>query len=314
MAEIHQMILANGVETARKLAFDKTEMQRVDAAFSIMSDDQLSMKILHSGFAMTALPHRNCKENVWERSGGPNGEIKLLVESGLWSDKQPVGIPFGTIARLILIHLCTEAKENNSRFVELGPSMRAFLKRMGLTSGGKTFEMIRDQSRRLSLCRLTFFNKRANNTQIRSGSFVRNAVIIDKGDGHQLSLWNDQVELDEVFYNSLIEHPLPIREAAIKALGARSMAIDLYVYLAYRLHILERPISISWKAFYDQFGAGFSRQRDFVRDVKAPLQLALAVYPEARVETSENGIQLYPSPSPVPKVIPKFAAKKIAAF
>jgi hypothetical protein len=46
------------------------------------------------------------------------------------------------------------------------------------------------------------------------------------------------MRLDEDFYQSLIEHPLPLREAAIRQISSRSLAIDLYVWLAYRLHIL----------------------------------------------------------------------------
>jgi len=38
------------------------------------------------------------------------------------------------------------------------------------------------------------------------------------------------VRLDEGFYQSLIDHPLPLREAAIRQISNRSMAIDLYIW------------------------------------------------------------------------------------
>jgi hypothetical protein len=100
----------------------------------------------------------------------------------------------------------------------------------------------------------------------------------------------------------LIEHPLPVRETAIRSLAHRSMAIDIYVWLAYRLWQLKRPKRIPWPAFYGQFGAGFTRLRAFRQHVKEPLALALAAYPEARVEVDdEAGVTLHPSPSPVPE-------------
>ncbi len=306
MAEVHQLILDMGVDAARTLAFDKLDRQMVDAAFAVLSDESFKINILHSGFAMTALPHRSSKELIWERIGGRDGEIRLHVESGHLADRTPTGLPFGSIARLILIHLSSEAVKNNSRIVELGPSMNAFLRRMGVSHGGKTVTLIRDQSRRISLCRLTFFSKRAKDTVVSTGSFIRNAIIPDGAFDDQPSIWNPTVELDEAFFNSLKEHPLPLRESAIKQLSGRSMAMDFYVFLAYRLHSLERPINISWKALYAQFGSGFSVQRYFVREMKAPLQLALSAYPEARVEITETGLVLHPSPSPVPKVFPRY--------
>lgn len=312
VGEVHQLILDVGVDQARSRALDKHERRVVDTAFGVLSDEKFELNILHSGFAMTALPHRSTKEDIWERVGGPKGEVKLHIESGRLADKTPVGIPYGSIARLILIHLSSEAVKNNSRVVELGPSMKSFLKRMGVSHGGKSFQMVRDQSRRISLCRLTFFNKRANDTVISNGSFVRNAVIADDTSDQQMSLWQDTVELDEAFFKSLTDHPLPLREAAIRELAGKSMAIDLYVFLSYRLHVLERPTSVSWKALYAQFGGGYREQWVFVHEMKTPLALALAAYPEAKVEITEAGLILHPSESPVPKIHPRATAKLLA--
>jgi hypothetical protein len=106
--------------------------------------------------------------------------------------------------------------------------------------------------------------------------------------------------LDEGFYASLIEHPMPVREAAIRQIGGRSMAIDVYVWLAYRLHRLSRPTPISWGALHAQFGAGFTHGWHFKAKFKEPLALALAAYPEAHVTAEDDGLMLYPSAPPVP--------------
>jgi hypothetical protein len=304
LGDVHQLIRDHGVEIARNLANDKLERQCVDAAFSVLSDEGNLHAICHSGFAMTALPHRSLKERVWERTGGPHGEIKLRIESGATANGELVGIPSGAIARLLLIHLSSEAVRNNSRVVEMGSSMRASLIRMGISPGGKSFTMVRDQARKISLCRLTFYNKGQKSTAISNGSFVRNAVLCND-DSAQLALWNDVVELDEVYFKSLIEYPLPLREAAIRELSGRSMAIDIYVFLSYELHKLEKSVPISWQALYAQFGAGFKQKKVFVNSFKEPLALALAAYPEAKVTVSETGLLLHPSESPVPKTHPR---------
>jgi hypothetical protein len=79
------------------------------------------------------------------------------------------------------------------------------------------------------------------------------------------------------------------------------MAIDLYIWLAYRLHVLSAPLTITWPALHGQFGEGYKEVRFFRRDVLPSLRLALAVYPEARVGIDEKkGLTLLPSPPPVP--------------
>ena len=116
----------------------------------------------------------------------------------------------------------------------------------------------------------------------------------------QIPLWQERVRLDEGFYQSLIEHPLPLRETAIKQISSRSMAIDLYVWLAYRLHVL--TISRDWVASAaEAVRGGLQRAAFLPADVLPSLKLALAVYPEAHLEVDErSGLTLYPSPPPVP--------------
>lgn len=304
MGEVHQMVLNYGAAAAREHATSKLERQCLDTAAAVLQDDKFDLNILHSGFAMTALPHRRVEDLVWERNGGQKGEIKLHIESGYGMGMEPVGIPYGAVARLILIYLSSEAVANNSRVIELGRNMKQFLDRMGISVGGKSVAMVRDQARRISMCRLTFFNKRERDTLISNGSFVRNAVICDPSSEQQSRLWNDQVELDEAFFKSLTDHPLPLREAAIRQLSGRSMALDLYVFLSYRLHVLEKPTPVSWSSLQAQFGGGYRERWVFVQTIRDPLALALAAYPEAKVEINEGGLVLHPSPSPVPKIHP----------
>jgi len=297
MGQVHQLILTHGVEAARAQALDKAERQAVDAAYEVLSDEKGRIGIAHAGFAMAALPHKKTAEVIWEKDGGT---VKLLVESGLDVDRNPVGIPYGSIARMILLYLQTQAVRTRSREVELGASMNAWLKAMDIPVGGKTYQVVREQSRRISRCRLTFFRRTDKAELVTNGAFVRDAILPLDPTHTQMPLWQERVRLDEGFYQSLIEHPLPLREAAVRQISSRSMAIDLYVWLAYRLHALSRPVPVTWQALRRQFGEGYSELRFFRRDVQPNLKLALAVYPEARVNVDErDGLILYPSPPPV---------------
>jgi hypothetical protein len=314
LGEVHQLISTYGAAEAKKMADSKLERQCFEAAGAVMGDDRFDLNVLHSGFAMTGLPHKSIKDLVWERAGGQDNEVTLLIESGHWQDKRPVGIPYGSVARLILIYLSSEAIANNSQVVELGSNMKSFLGRMGISAGGKSRQIVKDQSQRLSMCNLTFFTKRNRGTLVNKGQFVKNAFIPDADTDNQPSFWQPTVELDDAFFQSLKDHPLPLREAAIRQLSGRSMALDLYVFLSYRLHVLTKPTPVSWSALYQQFGAGFAKQWVFVQGIKAPLNLALAAYPEANVDITEKGLVLHPSESPVPKIHPRTGRLKLTSF
>lgn len=302
MGQIHSLLDRFGVEEMRRLASleDKTQRLCVEAAHEVMSDEDQAIGIAHAGFAMAALPHKKISESIWRREGG---SIQLLVESGLDKENKAVGVPFGAMARLILLYLQTQAVRTRSREVELGSSMNAWLKAMGVSVGGKTYIAVRDQANRISRCRLTFTRINAGAEIITNGAFVRDAIMpIESQNGNQLSFWKEAVRLDEGFYESLIEHPLPLREIAIRQISNKSKAIDIYIWLAYRLHVLNDPLTLSWNTLKNQFGPEYKELRYFKKDIVTPLKIALSVYPEAKVQMDDKyGIILYPSPPPIPE-------------
>jgi hypothetical protein len=301
MGEVHQLIIMHGVETARSMADSKSKRQAIDAAALIMAEEESRLGITHAGFAMTSLPHKRIEEPLWRREGH---KTTLMIESGRDRQGGLTGVPYGSIARLILLYLQTEAIRTNNPEVELGRSMKSWMGRMNLTSGGKTYQLVTEQARRISACRLTFFTDRQGGAEARlNGAFVQDAItfanVID--DDQQPSLWQDKVRLDPGFYRSLREHPVPVREEAIQAIGTRSLAIDVYIWLAYRLHSLNKSTPVSWTAIHTQFGAGFRLVRQIKPTFTEALALALAVYPEARVDVNQQGILLHPSPPAVAK-------------
>lgn len=300
MGEVHQLLLRYGLDAARAQAATRNERQAIDAAASVLAEEDARLGITHAGFAMTSLPHKRIEAAVWRREGT---RTTLLVEAGHDRDGQLIGVPYGSIARLILLYLQTEAVRTNSPEVELGPSMNSWMGRMGMRAGGKTYQLVAEQARRISACRLTFFTDTGNGGESRhNGAFVQDAISLrGVADENQPSFWHDRVRLDDGFWRSLRAHPVPVREEAIRAIGTRSLAIDVYIWLAYRLHALARPTPVSWAAVHAQFGAGFRHVRQIKPTFSEALSLALAVYPEARVEMDRTGLTLHPSPPAVPK-------------
>jgi hypothetical protein len=299
MAEIHRFIVKNGIEEARRQALTKHERQVVEAAYQVLSDDAEKIGFTYSGFALTSLPHRPQTEVTWRREGY---NLTMLIQSGVDRQGEPLGLPFGSYARFILLFLQSEAIRTESREVELGRSMRVWLGSMGLSIGGKTYRQVNDQARRISGCTLTFYADRKGAELMRRGGFVDGALNMADAIDDQPSLWQERVLLNEEFFRALRDHPVPLSETALRAIGPRSMVIDVYIWLAYRLHALKRDVEVGWPALYAQFGSGYGEIRFFRRHFIECLAMATAAYPEARLDLGERGVILRPSRPAVAKI------------
>lgn len=215
------------------------------------------------------------------------------------------GVPYGARARMILLFLQTQAVQTQNREVELGRSMSAWMGRMGVVWGGETARSLREQAARISACSLKFFWEGEDHDGWAAGRIVNSGLRFSEmsNDGMQGRLWQERVTLDEVFFRAICDHPVPLQEAAIRELRDRSMSLDLYVWLAWRLHTLQKLTPITWPALHAQFGGGFKNLRHFRPSFEEALAAAVAAYPQARVDIAEMGIVLHPSRPPISNLL-----------
>lgn len=304
MSDIHHLILVHGVDGARDLAQSKHERSLIDIAARMMAEEKHTLGSTHAGFALTSLPHRSidkAHEPDFHRKEG--GNCTLIVQSGRNADGSLVGVPYGAKARMILIYLQTQALRTQSRQVTLGRSWHAWMRSMGEQAGGKNYKLLAEQAKRISACSLQFiWGTESGKLQTRqNGSFVRNSAftLSTKEEQDQNPLFEDMIELDEVFYKSLVDHAVPVSEAALRCISNSSTAIDIYIWLAYRLHVLMGPTPIRWAALKQQFGADYGKLSHWKPMFIAALQTACAVYPEAKVDIVDDGLILHPSRPPI---------------
>lgn len=304
MGELHDVIIAGG----REAALSSADANLVDIAAGVLGDERGTHGYTYSGLCLTALPHRRIPDDqAWERVGH---RMRLVVEPGrlqIGDHLRLFGVPYGARARMILIYLITQAVKTNSREIALGRSMRAWLEAMGVSVGGETAKAFREQAMRIAACSMKFFwEAEGGAAGFDKGGVVRRGLIFDGSDDRPLPrLFDEAVILDEVFYHTARQHPVPLLDAAVRHLRDRSMSLDIYVWLAYRLHALAKPMPVSWTALHAQFGGGFKEPRFFRRPFIEALTVALAAYPDARVEIAESGagVILHPSRPPIGKLL-----------
>lgn len=312
MATVHELLERKGRRGALEAGIERAV---VEVAAAYLSDEDSGLGFAYSGWAQCALPHKRLADDApW---GIVSERVKLMVEPGrrqlITADGDQtfefVGVPFGSHARLILLYLQTEALRTGSREVELGGSMRAWLSRVGIPAGGMSGRSVRDQAERISRCKLTFdIATGGRTTGLVQQTIVDRALFLETSDnggtGRQGRLSLETAKLSEGFFDQLKKHPVPLEEAAIKSLSNNAPALDVYLWLAYRLHALKADRLVTWSALKNQFGSGFSKLYHFKNKFPGTLALACAVYPDARVEIEEAGVVLKPSRPPVaPRLI-----------
>jgi len=300
MAAVHDLIEARGKQGALLAGLDRAI---VEVAANYLSDEDTGLGFAYSGWAQCALPHKKLADDAhW---GITSEKVRLVVEPGRrpleGSDNlEWIGVPYGSHARLILLYLQTEALRTQSREVELGRSLREWLGKLGISVGGMTGRSVRDQAERISRCRLTFHLSGTGGSGLVNQNIVDRALFIEETIGERqgrLSL--ETAKLSEGFFDQLRKHPVPLEEAAIKALSNNAPALDAYLWLAYRLHALKSDRLVTWIALKGQFGTGFVKLAQFKYKFQSTLQLATAVYPEAKIEVTPVGVILKPSRPPV---------------
>ena len=103
---------------------------------------------------------------------------------------------------------------------------------------------VRDQAERISRCRLSFQIRQGNRTGLVNQHILDTSMFIED-DNAQGGLFVEKASLSQSFFEELKKHPVPVEEAAVRQIANNSLALDVYCWLAYRLHSLNGPITVS---------------------------------------------------------------------
>jgi len=222
------------------------------------------------------------------------------------------GLPYGSIPRLVLAWMTTEAVRTKSRELDLGRSFSAFVRAVGLipqganVSGGKRGVGKIALRQTLALLKAIVTWSDAEDARHRG----KNIVIADDYDlawdpSHvdDLTLWKSTVSLSEKFFQEITAAPVPLDLRALKALKRSPMRLDIYSWLTWRMFSVKRPTQIPWEYLKAQFGAGYAEDAQGLRDFKKAfleaLQAVQLFYREAKVVPTAGALSLRPSPTHV---------------
>ena len=260
------------------------------------------------------MPHRRTDSLHHERK---NGHYRLTMVAG----NPDIGLPFGSIPRLMLAWIGTEALKTKSQEIILGDSMSGFLRELGLVpTGGRwgTIPRIKDQSKRLFSCAITCIYTNDDERFANDDPFNIGKANLwwnkPKVHPEQLSIFKSTLRLSDRFYSEIIEHPVPVDMRILKALKRSPMELDIYCWTIYRIYTLNHSrrstVTIPWEALRGQFGSNYADTpqgaRDFKREfIKHLNRVHTLFYKQAKIEATPSGLILKKSPLQIPKKPPK---------
>ena len=274
----------------------------LDAAVNIAEKDVYdadSIGFLARFLVQTTIPHSNQNTLEFTRE---NGNFHLSM-TGI----KRFGLPYGSIPRLILSFLTTEAVKTKRRDVELGNSFSAFLAELGMSStGGRwgTNTQVKNQLERLLSSTIVCSYKDEQQTAIKRVSLSDDSFLWwDPKKPNQQTLWSSRIELSERFFELACDRPVPIDNRALKALSRSPLAIDLYIWTTWRRFNLKRPLKIGWPTLMEQFGSSYPCDPQGIRNFRKALDKAsrkvCLVYPDLKILTEPDGFILMPGKTAV---------------
>ena len=300
---------------------DAHTVELIDRAVQIEQEDARAagaISFVSRIFCQVALPYRDPGPiPSWRRT---NGTVTMRLTPGLIVRKgeQIDAYPFGVMPRYLLAWMTTEVKQggpavqDDGLTLNLGGSMRAFLRQIGINSatGGRegSGTRLRDQVTRLATSSITVADTRQH------GNGVWNFQATNFGFVHEVNLWwSDRdtgadtlmpstLRLTEAWRDSIKASAVPLDTRAlaiIQRAKAGPLALDLYYWLAHRLYTVRRPTVVPWALLARQFGSQYDRVRDFKAAVVRQLRVIALAYPQARANVTDDGLLLSPSPLPV---------------
>jgi hypothetical protein len=313
---VHTALVRQGAAGAAALAREMGQPDLFDRVNAVATEEPVP-SFLHSALCAMSLPVRRPADDtapILRQDGQYTLAItpKPVLVGGAGDPRLvALGVPYGSMPRLILIHIMSQAVRGRTRQIRLGDTFTDWMRRMGYRTisygprGSAT--LIRQQLDRLLACEwMIRWNGEGENGAREFGIKEIKLTTEYVGTDRPGGTFTREILLTEAFYDHLKEHAVPLNENAIRQLRESPTALDLYTWLAYRLPRIsaKRPASLSWQQLAAHFGNDGTNIRKFRQTLRDAWERQVsAVYPEAKVDLSSHIVRLQASPPPLQQTV-----------
>ena len=292
------------------MTITRSRRKLLDAATAIRLDpDKTEAAFIARQLVQATLPHKNPSDGLeeWVRT---NGNLTLSIRPGRATDpktgeRKSTGYPYGSLPRLLLFWMTTEALRTGKPRLELGKSLAEFMRELGLnpdngSAGAKRSDArrLRDQMQRLFRATISFDQVKGGKQSWLDMQIAPEGVLWwDDKQPYQPALWDSWIELSPQFFRAITATPVPVDMRALKALKRSPLALDLYAwatYTAYQTKQSGQPRLVSWESLHEQFGGDYDEIRNFQAKAWTALHKIQTVYPDLGIERIRGGVKVLP--------------------
>ena len=272
-----------------------------------------TLGFMSRSLVQATMPHKD-PGNI-EAWGRENGQFSMIMQPGVYLKDghiQRIGLPYGSIPRLLLAWITTEAVRTKDPRLMLGNNLTIFMRQLGLIpTGGRwgTITRLREQMRRLLSTSISCYyeaypsgnESEKNKISTRTGCNITKSYNLwwDPKKPTQKDLWDSELILSQDFFQEIIHSPIPIDMRVLKTIKKSPMALDIYCWITHRMSYLNKHVEIPWCALKMQFGSSYQENaqgtRDFKKAFLRELKKVNYLYPKANVQEGHFGLVLKPS-------------------
>lgn len=249
---------------------------------TVTAQDANSIWYAPSFMSKVSLPVRKSEDNEFERVNG-NQKISILAPSS-------IGLPYGSMPRIILIWLTTQAVITKSPEIYLGASASSFLRAINKqASGGRNGNRtsFKKAYQRLFASQITIIQESKDNWQIDNLSIAQSSFgtwVPSSGE------WQNSVILNSDFFRNVLEKAYPVDQRVIQACSHYPLAIDIYLWSTSRAYTAKKPFLVRWTYLAAQFGNTFSKMSNFKTAFKKAAHLISFLYPGLQFKAMTEGV------------------------
>lgn len=248
--------------------------------------------------AQVTLPHRDQGTALYfERS---NGKVTLAVRG-----HKTYGLPYGTLPRLVLAWISTEAVRTQSPTLELGRSAAEFARKLSLHYNGRDLGRLKRQCLALARSVISIDGVDKQGLAFDDLKIANRGFVFWNDDGlERPTAWESTLTLTPDFYIATTSSPVPLDLRVYHALKKSPLAMDIYTWLTYRIFLLSHSghpkAMIPWTGLKLQFGGNYAHGEQGLRDFKKAfnrrLREVLLFYPAAEEHVIDAGDHLKLTP------------------
>jgi hypothetical protein len=283
----------------------------VDAAAGIRQDDNLCLGYLSPEMILCTLPHSDPGSiPIWGRK---NRNLTLSIQPFWDFNSMTAYYPYGAMPRVVLVWMVSQIVKTRERRLVFGPSFNDLMREIGLDpsqGGGQRSDRVRlgQQLERLSRAVIRY----DDSTPERKS--WKDIIIAPKG-----KVWWDEekpqpidakkkkwpgvvwwervdegatsyIEFSQEFVDLVLDRPVPLDIRIAAALSKSPLAMDLYAWFSYTSYTWGRrtDMPIRWQDLHNQLGCDYKELRQFRFQVNMLLPRIMVLYPDLKVDASDE--------------------------